>query len=173
MKIAGTFSFKAGQIAVWDTFMNPDSIAKALPGVERLIPIEGEIDAWRATAKIGIAAVSGTYTGIVRMSDIAPHDHFLLSVDGEGQGSIIGAAVQVALSYDTTKGITSIAWDADANVFGRLAGLGQRLVAAAASMLAQQFFRSLARQIPGEATKSAPSVSKEEHTQQTKPNSPD
>lgn len=173
MKIAGTYSFKASQSAVWDTFMNPDSIAKSLPGVERLVPIEGETDAWRVTAKIGIATVSGTYTGIVRMSDLAPHNHFRLSVDGEGQGSIIGGAVQVDLSSDTTKRLTSIAWDADANVFGRLAGVGQRLVAAAAAMLAQQFFASLARQMPDMDGKSTLSFPKEEHTEQAKPNSPD
>ncbi len=149
MKISGTYSIQAEQQAVYDVFMNPDAIAKALPGVDRLVPIEDQLNAWTVTAKIGIAAVSGMYTGIVRMSDLASPHHFRLTVDGEGQGSIIGGDVQVDLSYDAGAGKTTIVWNADANVFGRLAGVGQRLISAAASMLARQFFSSLSRQIPG------------------------
>ena len=156
MKIAGAYSLKADQHAVWDVFMNTDAIAKALPGVDRLVPIEGETNAWRVTAKIGIAAVSGSYTGIVHMTEIVPPDRFRLSVDGEGQGSFIGGSVVVELSADTTSNTTMISWTADANVFGRLAGVGQRLMAAAATMLARQFFGSLARQIPGADGKSLP-----------------
>ena len=131
--------------------MNPDAIARALPGVDRMIPIEGETNAWRITAKIGIAAISGSYIGIVRMSDITKPDRFRLSMEGEGQGSIIGGSCQIELTADPAAGTTSVLWTADANVFGRLAGIGQRLMSAAATMLARQFFASLARQIPGEA----------------------
>ena len=151
MKISGTHSFQADQSAVWGVLMNPDAIARALPGVERLIPIDGETSAWRATAKIGIAAVSGSYTGIVRMSDIVAPDRFLLSVEGEGQGSIIGGSCQMVLTYDPATNTSLVSWTADASVFGRLAGIGQRLMAAAATMLARQFFGALARQIPGAA----------------------
>ncbi|MHB8624994.1 MAG: SRPBCC family protein [Aggregatilineales bacterium] len=149
MKISDTYYFDAGQQIVWNVLMNPDAIAKAIPGVDRLIPIEGETTAWKATAKIGIAAVSGTYTGSVRMTELVPPDQYRLTVNGEGQASIINGSALLTLSFDAEKNKTLVSWNADANVAGRLAGVGQRLIAVAATMLAKQFFRSLARQLPG------------------------
>lgn len=151
MKIAGTYLFHAQQQTVWTVLMDPEAIAQALPGVDRLVPIDGEATAWRATAKIGIATVSGSYTGIVRMNDIAAPDRYRLSVKGEGQGSVIGGSAELVLSCDPAKNTTLVSWTADADIYGRLAGVAQRLLAAAASMLATQFFRSLARQLPGVA----------------------
>jgi carbon monoxide dehydrogenase subunit G len=161
MKISDTYYFDAVQHTVWDVLMNPDAIAKAIPGVDRLVPIEGETNAWKATAKIGIAAVSGTYNGTVRMTELVPPDQYRLTVNGEGQASIINGSALLTLSFDAEKNKTLVSWNADANVAGRLAGVGQRLIAVAATMLAKQFFRSLARQLP--ATDTSPELAKEEN----------
>ena len=149
VKISDTYAFKADQQAVWQLLMNADAIAKALPGVDHLVPIEGESNYWRATAKIGIAAVSGTYRGTVRMSELTPPNSYRLTVNGEGQASIINGSALLTLSFDSAKESTMVTWTADATVSGRLASVGQRLVTAAANMLARQFFRRLARQLPG------------------------
>jgi uncharacterized protein len=147
MKLSDKFTFDAEQEAVWNVLMNPDAIAQALPGVDHLVPIEGEANAWRVTVKLSVASVNGVYSGTIRMTDIEPMTRYVLTVSGEGQQSIIGGVAQINLSYDAEKQKTVINWEADANLSGRLASIGQRLVSAAASMLSRQFFQSIAKQV--------------------------
>lgn len=153
MKLSDTFTFDADQQSVWNLLMNPDAIAAALPGVDALIPIEGETRAWRASARLGVASVNGTYAGTVRMSDIEAPDRFVLSVSGEGQQSIINGTALLSLSYNPETAQTVIQWEADANIAGKLASVAQRLVTAAASFLSRQFFQALAKQLKSEETR--------------------
>lgn len=148
MEITGKFSFKADQETVWRLLMDPQAIANALPGVDRLVPLEGEANAWRATVKIGIASVSGMYSGTVRLSDLNPPHEYRLTARGEGRQSIIGGSVLLRLSYDPQSGCTNLNWVADAHISGKLASIGQRVIGAAALLLSKLFFRALARQLP-------------------------
>jgi len=151
MKIADTYNFDAEQDIVWNVLMDPQAIAGALPGVDQLIPVDGEPLAWRATAKIGVSSVSGTYTGIVRMSETDPPHQYRLTVSGEGQQSIIGGTALLKLSYDETLQQTVLSWEAEAHVSGKLANVGQRLISAAAKLLGKQFFKGLAKQLPSDS----------------------
>lgn len=129
--------------------MDPHAIAKALPGVDQLIPIEGESEAWRANIKLSLAMVSGTFSGVIRMTDIDDAQHrYRLSVNGEGQQSVIGGTALISLAPGSTDHQTILTWNGEATIAGKLAGIGQRLIGAAAGMLSKQFFRGLARQIP-------------------------
>jgi carbon monoxide dehydrogenase subunit G len=148
MKLSDTYTFDADQDTVWRLLMDPAAIAKAMPGVDKLTPIDGETNAWRATAKIGIAAVNGTYSGMVRLSEITAPTQYRLSVNGEGQQSFIGGTALLTLHYDSDQKKTILDWDADANISGKLASIAQRLIVAAASMLGKQFFRGIASQLP-------------------------
>lgn len=148
MEITGKYRFKADQESVWRLLMDPNAIAKAIPGVDRMTPVDGEANAWRATAKIGIASVSGTYSGTVRMSEIEAPTQYRLTVSGEGKQSIIGGSAVLKLSYDPDKQRTLLTWVAEAKISGKLASIGQRLIGAAAVMLSKLFFRALARQLP-------------------------
>jgi carbon monoxide dehydrogenase subunit G len=150
LKLSGNFTFDAEPGAVWTVLMNPDAIASALPGVNGLVPIEGETHAWRATAKLGIASVSGSYTGTVRMSDIEAPTQFVLTVSGEGQQSIINGSAHLHLADSPDAGKTLLTWEAEANISGRLASIAQRLIVAAASLLSKQFFQGLEKQIKTE-----------------------
>jgi carbon monoxide dehydrogenase subunit G len=148
MEITGNYLFDADQETVWTLLMNPDAIAKALPGVQEMVPIEGETNAWRAAAKIGIASVSGTYTGIVRITEMSPPNTYRLTVGGEGQQSVINGTALMTLTYDPEQKKTIVSWDAEANISGKLASIAQRLVKAAAGLMSKQFFGALAKQLP-------------------------
>ncbi len=148
MNLTGTYTFQADQEAVWNLLMNPDVIARALPGVDAFIPIEGEVDAWHAKAKISIAAVSGSYVGTIRMTEQQPPNQYRLTVNGEGQQSIIGGTVLMQLTYDANEQQTLLTWDAEANISGKLARIGQRVIKAAANMMSNRFFSNIAQQLP-------------------------
>lgn len=155
MELNGQYNFAADQETVWQYLMNPDVIARALPGVEAMIPVEGEDNAWRAEAKIGIAAINGRYVGFVRMSEQNPPQQYRLTVNGEGQQSIINGTALITLSHDADTRQTLLHWQAEANISGKLASIGQRVIKAAASMLSKQFFGAVANQLPNQETKSS------------------
>jgi hypothetical protein len=153
MQITGSYTFPYDQAAVWNILMNPDAIAKAIPGVQEMIPIEGENNAWKAVARLNVAAVTGSYTGRVQMTEIeAPHQ-YRLTVSGEGQQSIISGTALIRLEPKAEEpASTVVSWTAEANLVGKLASVAQRLIQVAASLLSRQFFGALARQL-GEAGK--------------------
>lgn len=150
MDLSGTYTFQAERESVWNLMMNPDAIAKALPGVEEFVPIEGETNAWNARLKVSLAAVNGNYAGSVRMADLEPPNQFRLNVNGEGQQSIVGGSVLIKLEYDEAKKETLLTWDAEANISGKLARIGQRVIKAAANMMSNRFFSNLAQQLSTE-----------------------
>src|SRR5215207_5523382 len=129
--------------------MKPDAIANAIPGVQQMVPLENEPDAWRTTARLSVASLNGTYKGVIRMSELDPPRQYRLTVTGEGQQSIIDGTALIKLEAvpdsDTPK--TNVSWIAEANLSGKLASIAQRLISVAASMLSRQFFSGLARQL--------------------------
>ncbi len=148
MNLSGNYQFNLPQKTIWELLMDPEVIAKALPGVDEFVPIEGEVDAWKAKAKINVAAVSGRYMGTIRMSEQAAPTSYRLTVNGEGQQSIISGTVLITLNYDDAEQVTNLEWDAEANISGKLARVGQRLIKAAANMMSNRFFSGIEKQIP-------------------------
>jgi carbon monoxide dehydrogenase subunit G len=147
MKLTDSFTFKADQQAVWDILMDINAIAAALPGVDQMTPIEGESNAWRANVKLGVANISGTYSGTIKMSELTPPTQYRLTVSGEGQASVVNGSALLTLTPNPDEQTTVVSYDADAQVTGKLASIGQRLIAPAAKMLAKTFFNNLAKQI--------------------------
>lgn len=147
MDLSGTYTFDTNQEAVWNILMDPDAIAKAIPGVDQFVPIEGETDSWRVQMKVSVSAINGKYGGTIQLSDKEPPNQYRLNVTGEGQQSIIGGSALIHLDYNEAEQQTILHWDAEANISGKLARIGQRVVKAAANMMANRFFGSLADQI--------------------------
>jgi carbon monoxide dehydrogenase subunit G len=147
MDIIGSYTFNFDRQTVWNILMNPDAIAKAIPGVKEMIPVEGESNAWRAVAKLNVAAVSGMYAGMVRMSEIDAPDRYRLNISGEGQQSVISGSALIILRDGETPDQTVVEWTAQASLSGKMAGVAQRLVKVAAALLGRQFFGGLAKQL--------------------------
>jgi carbon monoxide dehydrogenase subunit G len=129
---------------VWATLIDPDALQCCLPGCqkfERVAPNE-----WDATMTIGIAAIKGTYSGRVRISDQEPEASYRLSMEGSGAGSRVRGSGAVTLA-DAPDGGTLVGYDGDAQVSGTLAAVGQRLLQPAARLLADQFFKEMGAQI--------------------------
>jgi carbon monoxide dehydrogenase subunit G len=160
MDMNGSFVFNLDRQTVWSALMNPDAIAKALPGVKEMIPIEGEDHAWRAIARLDVSAVSGMFSGQVRLSEIDAPNQYRLTVSGEGQQSIISGTALLKLSDGKTPQQTIVTWKAQAHLSGKLEDAAQRLVKVAAGVLGKQFFRGLARQLGDTSAETLPEVTK-------------
>src|SRR5437763_843946 len=142
MKLEGTFLVAAPRDMVWALLNDPDVLARALPGCERLTPA-GE-NRYEGVINIGIASIKSTYAGSVVLSDIRPPDSYALDVDGEGKGGFVKGRRRITLTDE--EGQTHMAVSGDAQVGGRIAGVGQRLLDGAAKNVLKEFAAALGQE---------------------------
>ena len=139
----------ASRQAVWAALNDADVLKQCIPGCESLEKLSDT----EMTAKVtlGIGPVHATFTGKVTLSDLDPPNGYRLS--GEGTGGIAGHARGGAIVQLSDDGEgTLMRYEAQAEVGGRLAQLGGRLIDSAAKKLADQFFEKFAA-VVGQTTK--------------------
>jgi len=139
MKLEGSYEVKAPRQKVWDAFLDPETLRKAIPGCEKL-ELMGP-DEYKATLKIGVAAVKGTFEGKVRLLDKKPTESYRLSADGSGGPGFVRSDTLISLT--DIEGGTRVAYSADVQVGGLIAGVGQRMLGGVSKMMADQFFNRM------------------------------
>ena len=136
MKIEGTREIPAPREKVWAALLDPDTLAKAIPGCEGLEEIgPGE---YKAVMKVGVGAIKGTFEGKVRLSDLDAPNRYRMAVEGKGGPGFVRGAATMSLS-DISAG-TQVAYDADVQVGGLIASVGQRMLGGVSKMRLDQFF---------------------------------
>jgi carbon monoxide dehydrogenase subunit G len=147
MKLQGTHTFNAPRDLVWESMLDPEVLSNTLPGVQQLEKT-GEND-YKAAMKIRIGPVQGLYTGTVRLSDLNPPEYCELNVDGRGAPGFVKGVGQIRLEAQDDK--TLMHYSGDAQVGGRLASVGQRLMESSTQALISQSLESLDAQISARA----------------------
>ncbi|HUS16814.1 MAG TPA: carbon monoxide dehydrogenase subunit G [Chloroflexia bacterium] len=144
MELTGSHTFAAPQERVWAVLTDPETLRRSLPGCQQFdLQPDG---AYRVTMSIGIAAIKGTYTGTVHMLDEQPPDRYALKVGAKGAAGFVdgrGNFTLVPLAPDQTR----VSYTGQAQVGGKIAGVGQRLLQAGAQMIAGQFFKALDKEV--------------------------
>ena len=139
MKIEGSADIPAPREKVWAAFLDPDILAQALPGCEKLEAI-GENE-YKATMKVGVAAIKGTFEGKVKLSDLEPPNRYRMAVEGSGgPGFVRGEA---GMQMSDVDGGTKVSYDADVQVGGLIASVGQRMLGGVTKMMLDQFFTKM------------------------------
>ena len=136
MKLEGSYDIPAPRDRVWAAFLDPEVLRQAIPGCEKLEAMGN--DEYKATMKVGVAAVKGTFEGKVRLSDKKPPDSYKLGVDGSGAPGFIRGETVITLT--DAEGGTRVSYTADMQVGGLIAGVGQRMLGGVSKMMADQFF---------------------------------
>jgi carbon monoxide dehydrogenase subunit G len=136
MKIEGSAEIPAPRERVWAAFLDPDILAQALPGCEKLEAIGP--NEYKATMKVGVAAIKGTFEGKVKLSDLEPPNRYRMAVEGSGgPGFVRGDA---GMQMSDVDGGTRVSYDADVQVGGLIASVGQRMLGGVTKMMLDQFF---------------------------------
>jgi carbon monoxide dehydrogenase subunit G len=143
VKVEGTYTFAAPQEVVWSTMLDPEVLAHTLPGVQNLEKVAD--NEYRATMKIRIGPVQGIFSGSVKLSDFNPPESCHILVDGKGAPGFVKGEGDLKLSEDG--GSTILSYGGDAQVGGRLASVGQRLIESSTQALIRQSLESLDSQI--------------------------
>ncbi|HEX6031579.1 MAG TPA: carbon monoxide dehydrogenase subunit G [Tepidiformaceae bacterium] len=143
MEISGEHRFDAPRPVVWESLLDPAALKASMPGCERLDPTGPE--SYDLTIKVGIAAIKGTYSGHVTVTDRNPQDSYRLVVDGSGKpGRVQGDAV-LTLTEDGAG--TRVTYQGDVKAQGAIARLGSRLLAGSAKLMIGQFFKAMDKQV--------------------------
>jgi uncharacterized protein len=140
MKIEGQHSFDKGRQEIWKALQDPQTLAATLPGVKRL-EVVGP-DRYELSALVGVGSVKGTFDGTFSVED--KKDLEACTLRGKARGASGMADLEAAVHLaDADGGGTLLTYNATANVTGPIAGVGQRMVAAASKKMAAQFFNAV------------------------------
>src|SRR4029079_7566202 len=141
MKMSSEEVIPAPRESVWRALNDPEVLRQAIPGCQS---IQKNSDTeFEATVVVKIGPVKSTFTGEVHLSDLDPPSSYRIS--GEGKGGIAGFATGSAnVRLDEVPEGTKLSYDVEAQVGGKLASLGSRLIDSTARSLATQFFEKFA-----------------------------
>lgn len=137
MDFAGRYVIPAPPQTVWAAINDPKMLKASIPGCQSMTKIDPTH--FEAAVKLKIGPVSATFKGKVALDDLDPPNRCILR--GEGQGGVAGFArgeAEVLLSPE--EGGTALTYKIKANVGGKLAQIGQRLIDGAAKQIADDFF---------------------------------
>jgi carbon monoxide dehydrogenase subunit G len=147
MTMTGEFVLPANKATVWARLNDAATLQAAIPGCESLDKLS-DTD-FKAVVKVKIGPVSARFKGNVHLTDIQAPDGYRIA--GEGEGGVAGfakggATVRLA---DADGGGTRLSYDVDAQVGGKIAQLGSRLIDGSARKLAAEFFANFAKALQG------------------------
>jgi uncharacterized protein len=143
MNINGELVISAPRSKVWLALNDPAILARCIEGCDSLEKLNDQEFSGQVTAKIG--PVKASFSGAVTLTNIVPDTSYTIS--GEGKGGVAGFAkggADVALEDVDGGKATLLKYTARANVGGKLAQLGSRLIEATAKSQADKFFAALA-----------------------------
>jgi uncharacterized protein len=146
MDLTGEERIAASREAVWKALNDPEILKACIPGCESLEKIsDTELE---ATVGVKIGPVKARFNGKVELTNLNPPSSYTIS--GEGKGGIAGFAKGGADVTLTKEGAeTVLAYVVNADVGGKIAQLGSRLILSTSKKLATQFFENLNQAISG------------------------
>jgi hypothetical protein len=143
MKIQGSHTFDAPREQVWRALLDPGILARTLPGCEKLERV-GETD-FRGVLNVQVGPVKGQFQGTLQLSDLHPLEGYHMKLDGKGPAGFMNGEGDLRIADAGAS--TTLTYDLDAQVGGRIAGVGQRLLESSAKSITRQSLEGLAREL--------------------------
>lgn len=169
MELEGTYTFKAPRDVVWAALMDPEVLARVMPGCEKLEQI-GENE-YEGAIKIRVGPVQGKFNGKVLLADINAPDSYTMTVDGKGAPGFMKGEGHVQLEAQDNS--TVMHYSGKAQVGGKIASVGQRLLDSSAKALTKQSLDGLNSQIEARVQASAtPTGDESDTSEEVKPELP-
>ena len=138
VKLAGTHSFDAPKSEVWEALLDPDVLSRILPGCKQLERTSD--NEFKGEINIRVGPVQGAFNGTVKLSDVDPPNGYQMEIAGQGRPGFVKGVGTLRLEGDQP---TTMHYDGDAQLSGRIASVGQRLVDSTARSLTRQGLQSL------------------------------
>ena len=141
MEMDSTRLIAASPDSVWRALNDPDALRECIPGCESLTR-ESDTQ-WQAVVAARVGPVSARFNGTIELADVSPPSSYTLRFKGQG-GAAGFATGEAKVALAPAAGGTALAYTAKAQVGGKLAQIGSRLIDGAAAKLADEFFERFA-----------------------------
>jgi hypothetical protein len=150
LELKGSFDLAAPKQQVWDALNDPEVLKGCIPGCEEIDKTSDTSFSAKVTAKVG--PVKAKFTGDVTLSDLDPPNAYKIS--GEGKGGAAGFAKGGANVFlkDNDSGGTTLEYAVTAQVGGKLAQIGSRLIDSTAKKMAREFFETFGKIVDKDET---------------------
>ena len=136
MKLTGSYKLDVKKEVVWKALNNPMILKQCIPGCESFDKESSNV--FNATVTNQIGPMNATFSGKVTLSDIRENQSYILS--GEGQSPVGFANGSAKVKLIEKNGITTLTYEVDVNVGGKIAQLGSRLIDGVAQKMSDYFF---------------------------------
>jgi len=144
MEIKGERIIPAKRPVVWAALNDPGVLQRSIPGCETIEKVsDTELN---ATLTLKVGPVKAKFKGNVKLVDLMPPEQY--TIVGEGQGGVAGfGKMKATVTLTEVEGGTKLNYLADAQVGGKLAQVGSRLIEGTATKLAQEFFDAFEKNV--------------------------
>jgi len=146
MKLTGSYKIPTDKQTVWDALNNPDILQECIPGCEEFK--KNSDTSFTATATNKIGPFNASFTGDVELKDLNPPNSYKLV--GQGNSPVGFASGEATVTLSEEDGQTVLSYDVEANVGGKIAQVGSRLIDMTAKKMADIFFGKFSETISPE-----------------------
>ena len=167
MKLSGSYQINLSKEKVWEALNDPDILKKAIPGCEEFT--KNSDTEFTATATNKIGPFNASFTGDIELTDINPPNSY--KITGSGNSPVGFASGEATVRLEDQESGTNLIYEVEANVGGKIAQVGSRLIDMTAKKMADVFFGKFSDLISTENNESVeqPSNEKIEQTDEAKP----
>ena len=136
MKISGSYKLNAKKEVVWRALNNPEFLKQCIPGCKSFEKESDTVFNAIVTNKVG--PMNATFSGKVIVSNIQKDQNYTLSGEGQSAVGFANGAADVELSEEY--GMTTLSYQINVNVGGKIVQLGSRLIDSVAKKMSDYFF---------------------------------
>jgi uncharacterized protein len=136
MKLTGSYQINSEKQKVWDALNNSEVLKKAIPGCEEFK--KNSDTEFTATSTNKIGPFNATFTGDIELKDLNPPNSYKIS--GSGNSPVGFASGEASVTLEDHEGGTKLTYTVEANVGGKIAQVGSRLIDMTAKKMADIFF---------------------------------
>ena len=147
MELKGEREIPASQEATWNALNDPETLKACVPGCETMDQT-GENE-YEATMKFKIGPVNARFKGKLNLENVMPRDSYTIRFEGQGGVAGFGKGTADVSLESIAPDKTLLRYEAKAQVGGKIAQIGSRLVSSAAAKVADDFFKRFAEHLSG------------------------
>ena len=140
MKLSGSYKLNIKKEHVWKALNDPNILKQCIPGCESFDKESNTVFKTTATNQIG--PMNATFSGTVTLSNIQENQSYTISGEGQSSVGFVNGSAEVKLTEENE--ITTLTYEVDINVGGKVAQLGSRLIDGVAKKMSDYFFGRLA-----------------------------
>ena len=163
MKLSGSYQIKLSKQKVWEALNDPDILKQAIPGCEEFT--KNSETEFTATATNKIGPFNASFTGDIELSDLNPPNSY--KITGSGNSPVGFASGEAKVKLEDFNNGTKLIYEVEANVGGKIAQVGSRLIDMTAKKMADIFFGKFSELISNDDSSSSEQISENKIDQTT------